>query len=569
MSSLFLLMGCVLGLHGDPAADSKVLFDFSSGDLSKWSTIQDTVMGGRSTGALARTDKGALSFTGTISLENNGGFASFRSARFAEGEFDLAGSAGLEVRVKGDGRSYIYSCDMRGVPIFGGGYWQEFSTVAGEWLTIRLPWNEFVPTNFGRKMAGQPAMDSARLATMGVYLYDKKSGDFELEVDSISAYWAGDEIAVVDTQDIAFPDDFSTLLRLVESLDLDEALRSFEGEFTLFAPTNAAFEALPDGLFMDLARPANSELLKSILLDHVVEGRVPAARALELSSATSLGGKVLSLNTDAAGLKVANARVLATDLEFAGGVVHAIDAVIVLDDRAALLPKKATDPLAEYSTVLNLIESAGLKETLDGKERYTLFAPTNAAFAALPAEVLEALARPENLDALRAVLLHHVIDSGVTGYAALQLASPFGETGVDVSPISGPALNVVATSAGLTVDGAAVKRADLLVGNAVVHVVDQVLVPSDLELKLAESDAVLAALEASVARGLVSFNAGEFAVCAEGYRTALEALLFYDQLEDSALEGKVQKALDRAGTEAPRAASWTLRYAMDAVRLSR
>jgi len=567
--NLAIVLGLLSGMHGEPEPVSRILFDFGPNDSSRWSTVHDTVMGGRSSGTLSRTAEGALRFIGAISLENNGGFASFRSSRFEGDQLGLAGSTGLELRVKGDGRSYILSCDMRGVPMFGGGYWQEFSTVSGKWQTIRFPWEGFVPTNFGREMQGQPALDPVRLDGMGIYLYDKKSGEFALEVDSISAYWADGADGATGASAVSFPEDFSTLLRLVESLDLDEALLSFDGQFTLFAPTDAAFQALPDGVFMELARPANAELLKAILLDHVVKGQVPASKAVRLNSATTLQGSKLSFQVDASGLKVANAKVLATDLEFAGGVVHAVDAVILLSERTAGLPVAAANPLADCSTVLALVEKAGLAEVLAGKGRYTLFAPTDAAFAALPAEVLEALALPENVDALRAVLLHHVVDGAVTGYTALQLATPFGEAGAKLAPLSGPSLKVVAGSEGITIDGAKVLSADLLVDNAVVHVVSQVLVPSDLKLELSAADPVIAALDASVSRGVESFNAGQYAVCAEGYRTALEAILFYRQLDDAALTARVQRALDQAAREAPQAASWTMRRAIDDVRRSR
>ena len=79
-------------------------------------------MGGRSSGTIERTAEGTLRFEGSLSLENNGGFASFRSGRLDRLDWDLDGSEGLEIRVKGDGRTYIYSCDMRGVPIFAGAF---------------------------------------------------------------------------------------------------------------------------------------------------------------------------------------------------------------------------------------------------------------------------------------------------------------------------------------------------------------------------------------------------------------------------------------------------------------
>ena len=555
-----------VGSHGEPAASPEVLFDFGSDDVSRWSTVHDTVMGGRSSGTVERTEAGTLVFRGKLSLENNGGFASFRSDRL---DLDIAGSEGLEVRLKGDGRSYIWSCDMRGVPVFGGGYWQEFATEAGAWTTVRLPWSAFEPYSFGNKMRGQPAMDPARLSAMGVYLYDKQTGPFVLEIDSISAYWPGDPAPAAEAP--VFPDNFATLLSLLRITGLEDTVAGLDGEFTLFAPDDQAFQALPDGVFQELAKPENLDLLKSVLLYHVVPARVPAAAAASAASAPTAEGSTLTLRLDGDALYVDAARVVATDLEFAGGIVHAVDGVLLPPTvvEALAADAAAARPLAECTTVFALVEAAGLTEALADKERYTLFAPTDAAFAALPEEVVAALLKPENVDALRKVLLHHVVDGGVTAFAALGLATAAGDEGAAVAPLDGVTLRVRATAGGLTVDGAQVTRPDVLLGNAVVHVVDQVLVPADLELATAPADPVIALLEGAVERGVVLFNAGNTAACAEAYRTALEALLLFGQLEDAALRGVVERALGKAAGEDSRTASWTLRGAIDAVSRAR
>ena len=555
-----------VGSHGEPAASPEVLFDFGTDDVSRWSTVHDTVMGGRSSGTVERTEAGTLVFRGKLSLENNGGFTSFRSDRL---DLDIAGSEGLEVRVKGDGRTYIYSCDMRGVPVFGGGYWQEFTTEAGAWTTVRLPWSAFEPYSFGNKMRGQPAMDPERLSAMGVYLYDKKEGPFTLEIDAISAYWPGDPAPAAEAP--VFPNDFATLLSLLRITELEDTVAGLDGDFTLFAPSDKAFQALPDGVFQELAKPENLDLLKAVLLYHVVPVRIPAERALRTENASTAEGSFLRFQRDEEGLKVGGARVVATDLEFAGGVVHLIDGVLVpadVQNALAGLPAEPDSPVAGCTTVFALVEAAGLSGALADKERYTLFAPTDEAFAALPAEVVAALLEPENVDALRKVLLHHVVDGGVTAFKATQIAQSVarGET-VDVEALDGTALAVGLGEGGLRISGALVARADILLGNAVVHVVDQVLVPADLklDLKRTPADPVVALLTGVVERGSALFNEGNTAACAEAYRTALESLLLFEQLEGEALRARVEGALERAAGEDSRNASWTLRGAIDAV----
>ena len=561
LASLILLAA---PLHGS-GEEPMTLFDFDAADAANWTTIHDTVMGGRSAGRIARTEDGTLRFWGNLSLENNGGFTSFRSRSV---DFELDDTAGIELRVKGDGRTYIFSTERSDIALFGGGYWQEFATEKDRWTTVRLPWDAFVPTSFGEVVEAAPSFDASKLSSMGVYLYDKQEGPFDLEIDSIAAYWPGS--APLQTGP-AFPEDFGTVIGLLTTLGLDQALVDLDGEFTLFAPTDQAFQELPDGLFMELAKPENAELLKSILLYHGMPGRYPAARALTLVNSSSLEGSTLDFTKFDGGLQVEQAEVIATDLEFAGGVVHAIDKVLVPPAVAIKLsdvPTDAAAPIAGVSTVFALVEAAGLSEALADKERYTLFAPTDEAFAALPRETVEALLRPENIDALRAVLLNHVVDGGVTAFTALRLAQsvPVGDS-VPVEPLGGKALALASKGGELTIGGAVIERTDILLGNAVVHVVDQVLVPEGLTL--AETDAIAAFLDEVVRRGVASFNAGDTAACAEGYRTALEALLLLGSLEDAALESRVRRALDEAEHEGSRAAAWTLREAIDAVRLSR
>lgn len=122
--------------------------------------------------------------------------------------------------------------------------------------------------------------------------------------------------------------DFSTLVAALEAAGLVEAL-SGRGPFTVFAPTNAAFDALPAGTLDDLLKPENKETLTAVLTYHVVPGKVMAADVVALTEATSLQGDTITVTASDAGVKVDAANVTATDLEAANGVIHVIDAVIL------------------------------------------------------------------------------------------------------------------------------------------------------------------------------------------------------------------------------------------------
>lgn len=164
---------------------SQAIYDFGEKDESRWLTIHDSVMGGISNGKVSRTENNSLLFQGNLSLENNGGFASFRNADRA---LTLPESDGIEIKVLGDGRRYICSFEREGVNLFGGGYWQEFETRDGAWTVVRLPWDKFEPHSFGKKMKGQPALTAGTAQSIGVYLYDMQAGPFRVEFDSFSVY---------------------------------------------------------------------------------------------------------------------------------------------------------------------------------------------------------------------------------------------------------------------------------------------------------------------------------------------------------------------------------------------
>ncbi|HRQ64315.1 MAG TPA: fasciclin domain-containing protein [Xanthomonadaceae bacterium] len=122
-------------------------------------------------------------------------------------------------------------------------------------------------------------------------------------------------------------DDFSTLVAAVQAAGLVDTLKG-EGPFTVFAPTNAAFAALPAGTVETLLKPENREQLIAILTYHVVPGRVMAADVVGLSSAGTVNGKNITIDTSN-GVKVDNANVTATDITASNGVIHVIDAVIL------------------------------------------------------------------------------------------------------------------------------------------------------------------------------------------------------------------------------------------------
>ncbi len=122
-------------------------------------------------------------------------------------------------------------------------------------------------------------------------------------------------------------DDFSTLVAAVKAAGLAETLQG-EGPFTVFAPTNAAFEALPEGTVVELLKPENKEKLASILKYHVVSGKIMAADVSPMKVET-VGGPEATITMDGETVMLDGAKVIKTDVEASNGVIHVIDKVIM------------------------------------------------------------------------------------------------------------------------------------------------------------------------------------------------------------------------------------------------
>lgn len=124
----------------------------------------------------------------------------------------------------------------------------------------------------------------------------------------------------------------------------------------------------------------------------------------------------------------------------------------------------------QFSTLVAAVKAAGLVETLKGEGPFTVFAPTNDAFAALPAGTVENLLKPENKDQLVAVLTYHVIPGKV-------MSADISGKMADVATVQGSSLSIDATS-GVKVDNASVTTADIITSNGVIHVIDRVVLPN-------------------------------------------------------------------------------------------
>ena len=165
-----------------PAPGPAVLVDLGDpAAVAPWTTVNDPVMGGRSTSTVT-FDDGGLLFAGTISLDNNGGFASARGPVDPEIGRRAAGATSLGVQAMGDGKTYVLRVET-GQPW---SYVQRFATDVGVQRTYELPIGDFQPVGrFLDPVSGVPPLDPSTINRVSFYILDKQEGPFQLIVSAI------------------------------------------------------------------------------------------------------------------------------------------------------------------------------------------------------------------------------------------------------------------------------------------------------------------------------------------------------------------------------------------------
>ncbi|XP_037789433.1 transforming growth factor-beta-induced protein ig-h3-like [Penaeus monodon] len=220
---------------------------------------------------------------------------------------------------------------------------------------------------------------------------------------------------------------FTTLVDLVTRAGLADTL-SNQGPFTVFAPTNEAFKALDQNLVSYLLD--NPEELKNVLLYHVVSGSVPSRSLSNDLVADSVQGSPLRINLRSrpSGVTVNGVDVIEADIKASNGIIHAVDQVL-LAPQADIVGTLVGDD--RFSTLVAAVTAAGLVDTLRGGP-FTVFAPTNDAFAKLPPGTVDSLLG--DIPALTEVLLRHVVPS--TLYSRALLGNTYNTAGGDRLSVS-------------------------------------------------------------------------------------------------------------------------------------
>ena len=275
--------------------------------------------------------------------------------------------------------------------------------------------------------------------------------------------------------------DHTTLEAAVVAAGLQTAL-SGAGPLTVFAPTDAAFAALPAGV-LDALLADPTGALTQVLLYHAVGGVALSIDLADGMMITTIQGQDITVTINGDGVFINDAQVVVADILADNGVVHVIDAVLV----PQLNPEPTTvvDIIVNspnHNTLETAVIAAGLADDLSGVGPFTVFAPTDAAFAALPAGVLDALLA-DPTGALAQVLLYHVVSG-----EALSSSLTNGQT---ITTLQGQDVTVSITGGNVFINNAQVIMADITADNGVVHVIDAVLTPSTSVSEVALSESVV------------------------------------------------------------------------------
>ncbi len=356
------------------------------------------------------------------------------------------------------------------------------------------------------------------------------------------------ESDIVDTAVAA--GSFKTLAAALGAADLVGALKG-DGPFTVFAPTDDAFAKLPAGTVETLLKPENRDKLTAILTYHVAAGKVPAKQVVTLRGAKTLNGQRVDIKVENGNVFVDGAQVVKTDIECSNGIIHVIDSVILpASDDIPTTAVKAGD----FNTLVAAVKAAGLVDAISGAGPFTVFAPTDEAFAKLPAGTVDTLLKPENKDKLVAILKYHIVPGRV--YSEDALKAKIAKT------LQGQAINVSVSGGQAKINDSKLIATDIDASNGVIHVIDSVLLPAEKVKVGAVQGRQM--IEHAVARGVDLFNTGHHSQCADTYASTMQQLIDGGEGMPEHIMTTLKVTLDHAhSTSCPTQRAWTLRHGLD------
>jgi uncharacterized surface protein with fasciclin (FAS1) repeats len=253
---------------------------------------------------------------------------------------------------------------------------------------------------------------------------------------------------------------FTTLVAALEATGLDQALAE-PGPFTVFAPTDEAFAALGIPPADLLANPD----LSNILAYHVTEGRLNAAEVVANDRITTLLGEDVRVSVVDGEVFINDSKVIVADFKAENGIIHVIDAVLFPPDTPDIVDTAIA--AGSFNTLVDLLVATGLDEVLRGNGPFTVFAPTDEAFAKLPSWLLRGLL--DNPDLLKSVLLYHVVGDDLDASEVLSQRR--------IQSVQGTNLYPWAWKDRAYINRSKILQTDITTRNGTIHVIDRVLIP--------------------------------------------------------------------------------------------
>ncbi|MEM7476267.1 MAG: fasciclin domain-containing protein [Planctomycetota bacterium] len=286
-------------------------------------------------------------------------------------------------------------------------------------------------------------------------------------------------------------EDLSSFLKVLEKSELGSTLaEKTDVNYTVFVPSNEAFDSLPEGAVKTLLDPRNDDRLEEVFSYHVLERAEPPFELEKYRTLQMINGQWLSI--DYRNKQVGDAKFTGELIPCSNGVIYVINKVLTptSDDLFQVLQKDGRFTI--FTRAITASRQGKLFQNVH--DDYTVFAPTDDAFKNLPQEVVESLFRPENDERLEDIIKHHIsatVYGAGKSYGAIRLGV------ADITPVSafGQQLNFAVSEGTATVDGVKIIETDIPTANGLIHVVDSVILPAEQStLELIESDPRLSRL---------------------------------------------------------------------------
>jgi transforming growth factor-beta-induced protein len=258
---------------------------------------------------------------------------------------------------------------------------------------------------------------------------------------------------------------FKTLVAAVQAAGLADVLKG-EGPFTVFAPTDEAFAKLPKGTLQHLLKPENKDALKAILTYHVTPGKLAASDVMRSTGAITVNGQWLEFSAAHDTVTVDEAKVVKAGIACSNGIIHVIDRVVLPEEQNIV---QVASKAESFNTLLTAATKAGLAEALQSDGPFTVFAPTDEAFAKLPSGTVDGLLKPENKQTLAKILKYHVVSGRVY--------SPSAMSAEKADTLAGQDVRFSRKQGDLYIDEARIVATDIDAANGVIHVIDTVIIP--------------------------------------------------------------------------------------------